>query len=109
MFPLIIWSALSLAIFSGLFIVFFTEMQAPVTQDEKRVALRNGLFTMMTLGVAEMMGGFIVTRVIEINNMRAGVLVCLGLTSVAFIAFIVLNEYRVFGWYCFVFTFLWGI
>lgn len=109
MFPLIIWSALSLCIFSGLFIVFFTEMQAPITQEEKRKALQYGLLCMMTMGVAEMIGGFIVTPVINVKGMRAGVFVCLGFTSIAFAVFIILNEVRTFGWYCFLFTFLWGI
>ncbi len=64
---------------------------------------------MVVLGVGEMIGGFLVTKVIELRDMRMGVVCCIFLTILGFVVFIVLNEIRIFGWLCFLFTFLWGV
>jgi len=118
--PLIIWSAWSLNIFAGVFIILMTRCMkashpdcnidppAPDCWDDDK---RNetALFTMTLLGAGEILGGGLLGWVRDKTGNRVAIITEIFLCMIGFACVMILNNQNDFGPLAYIMTFMWGI
>ena len=108
--PLILWTAMSQAAFSGSFVPLMNatmEIDYPDWNDNKKLSM--SLFAMIPLGVGEIIGSLAMGKVSDKYGPKTTVIIVLILTLTAFVVlFATIVNYR-FNALTFVMTFMWGI
>ena len=108
--PLIIWTALSQAAFSGSFVPLMNatmEIDYPEWNDNKKLSM--SLFAMIPLGFGEIIGGLVIGKVSDKMGYQTTLKIVLVATLVAFaVLFGTIANYT-FNALTFVMTFAWGL
>jgi sugar phosphate permease len=105
--PLMIWSAVSLAIFSAIFIPFFTDS---MTGKASKTETKDALISMSMLGVGSIVGsalwGYLQDKIKEKATAMCN-LVALALAVAVLLIYNVNDKYTM--WLSFILTFTWGL
>ena len=108
--PMIIWTALSAAAFSGSFVPLMNAtmlIDHPDWSDNTKLSM--SLFAMIPLGLGEIVGGLVIGKVSDKLGYQTTLKIVLVTTLVAFgILFGTIANYR-FNALTFVMTFVWGL
>jgi fucose permease len=105
--PLIIWTALSMAAYSGCFVNLMSSTMAISWDSNKQFEV--ALFAMIPLGIGEMIGGLIFGSVNDKMGQKAGITYCLIMTIIAFAMLFAYIEIYKFSVLAFFMTLIWGL
>lgn len=106
LFPLMLWSGISLAVYTGLLVPMISATIPEATQAHKFML---AMSAMTALGFGEIIGGLFIGWIIDTKGSQMAVvvnviLVTFSTTSV--LSFLYINEYN---WLVFLMTFAWGL
>ena len=112
--PLIIFSAISLSVFAGVFISLMNRCMAnslDLDPEFANTAHKNktALLAMTLLGAGEIFGGLIVGRIRDTKGNRIALLSEMCLLAIGIGMVIWLNESNKFNWVAYMMTFFWGL
>ena len=108
-FPLIVWSAISQALFSGSFVPIMNSCMAVHLDWNDNKKLSMSLFAMIPLGIGEVIGGFILGFILDRWKQKAGITYCIFTTIVAYVIVFLQLAFWEFNVLTFFMTFFWGI
>lgn len=117
--PLIIWSAMCMSVFAGLFVPLMTRCMrfsnvadypdlVGEEDDNKDARNAKSLIVMILLGIGEIIGGNFVGLVRDKLGNRVAIITQIALTILGVLVVIIQNEVNTFGWYTWIMCFLWG-
>lgn len=108
--PLIVWTALSQAAYSGSFVPLMYDsmkLNHPEWNDNEKLSM--SLYAMIPLGAAEVIGGLLQGHISDRFGYKAGLYLVMTFTAVSFAClFATVAQYQ-FSWLTFVMTFTWGL
>jgi MFS family permease len=108
--PLILWSGMSGAAYSGSFVPLMHDtmiINHPEWNENKKLSI--SLFAMISFGVSEMLGGLIQGKVSDKYGYRTSLYLVLAFTAVAYGAMIATIQVFEFTALTFFMTFAWGL
>lgn len=107
--PCMIWTAISVAIFSGTFIVIMTESMKVSFPDWTHNKINMyALFAMVSIGVGEIVGSFIQGYIIDKKGSKFSILPLLVLTAISITILLYETYASDFSFFTFVMTLFWG-
>lgn len=108
--PLILWTALSQAAFSGSFVpLMYSTMDASHSAWSSDEKLSMSLFAMIPLGAAEIIGGLVQGQIFDKYGHRAGLYLVMVTGLVAFVVVLATIGVYDFSALTFFMTFAWGL
>ncbi len=108
--PLIMWTGLSGAAYSGSFVPFMNKTMTvnhPDWSDNKRLSM--SLFAMIPFGAAEILGGLAIGKISDAFGYQVSLKLVLLLTVVAFGTLFATIAVYSFSFLTFIMTFTWGL
>eukprot|EP00347_Sterkiella_histriomuscorum_P023914 403332950 len=103
--PYIVWTGISLSIYTGLLIPIIV---STIPNDSENQQMMKSLFSMVSLGLGEIVGGFFIGQVIDkMGNKSASIInmVCVAIQTLVVILFLYRNKFSLMVFFM---TFIWG-
>ena len=105
--PTIMWTALSLAAFSGSFVPLMNLTMDPLWDANKKLSM--SLFAMIPLGAGEIIGSLVMGKISDKFGYQVGLKLVMVLTILGFVlVFITISTFK-FNYMTFLMTFAWGL